>query len=89
MLTEGPTDQEAAIIAKHFEYLQALTKTGVVILAGRTLNADESSFGMVILRAHYEPTARMIMEDDPAVKEHIMRAELYPYRVALSGRLQE
>lgn len=89
MLTEGPTAQEATVISEHFEYLQALTEKGVVILAGRTLNTDVSSFGIVILRAHDEQTARKIMEEDPAVKERIMQAQLYPYRVALFGRMEE
>jgi uncharacterized protein YciI len=79
MLTEGSTDQEAAIIADHFEYLRMLTERNVVILAGRTLTSDETSFGIVILRA----------QNDPAVKERVMHAVLYPYRVALLGGLEE
>jgi uncharacterized protein YciI len=89
MLTEGSTDQEAAIIADHFEYLRMLTERNVVILAGRTLTSDETSFGIVILRAQDESTARGIMENDPAVKERVMHAVLYPYRVALLGGLEE
>ena len=89
MLAEGPTDQEAAIITDHFEYLRMLTERNVVILAGRTLNSDETSFGVVILRAQDEATARAIMESDPAVRERVMQATLYPYRVALIGGLEE
>jgi uncharacterized protein YciI len=89
LLSEEPTDNEAATIKEHFDYLQSLATRGVVILAGRTLNTDQSSFGIVILRARDEATAQAIMEDDPAVKQRIMQATLYPYRVALGGHLEE
>ena len=83
MLTEGPTPEEETILAGHFAYLKDLTDRGVVILAGRTLNTDVSSFGIVIFKAGSEDEARERMNDDPAVKRGVMRAELYPYRVAL------
>jgi uncharacterized protein YciI len=83
MLTEGPTPEEEMILSGHFRYLKDLTDRGVVILAGRTLNTDVSSFGIVIYKAGSEEEARERMNDDPAVKQGVMRAELYPYRVAL------
>ena len=46
-----------ARISAHYNYLKALTDQGVVILAGRTLNTDESSFGIVIFRADSEEAA--------------------------------
>jgi len=61
----------------------------VVLLAGRTLNTDPSSFGIVILTADTEQEARRIMHNDPAVKARVMRAELYPYRIALLGKLPQ
>lgn len=63
--------------------MKGLTEQGVVILAGRTLNTDESSFGIVIFKAGSEEQAREIVNNDPAVRQGGMRAELYPYRVAL------
>jgi len=53
------------------------------MMAGRTENSDHSSFGLVIFKAESEKLAREIMHDDPAVKKRVMRAELYPYHVAL------
>jgi uncharacterized protein YciI len=85
MLIES-TPEEDEIIDQHFAYLQELTKEGVVILAGRTLNTDETSFGLTIFEAEDETAAREIMESDPAVKNGIMSATLYPYRVALSRK---
>jgi|SRR5581483_4943609 len=86
MLTHGPTTEEAEIVAQHFSYLQQLTEQGVVVLAGRTLNTDERSFGVVIFRADSEEAARKVMEQDPAVSRQVMRAELYPYRIALMAK---
>lgn len=86
MLTTGPTPEEAAIVSQHFAYLKGLTEQDVVVLAGRTLNTDESSFGIVIFNATSEESAHSIMNDDPAVKNGVMRAELYPYRIAVMAK---
>jgi uncharacterized protein YciI len=83
MLSQGPTPDEEARVSEHFQYLKALLDGGQLILAGRTLNTDPSSFGIVILRAVSEDAARQIMENDPAVSNGVMLAELYPFRVAL------
>ena len=87
MLTDGATSEEERVVGEHFAYLQELTERGVVILAGRMLNTDESSFGIVIFRASSEEAAREVMENDPAVRQGVMKGELFPYRVALMGRL--
>ncbi len=83
MLADGPTPQEEETIARHFDYLKALVERGIVILAGRTLNTDESSFGIVIFMAESEEAARAIMSNDPAVEVGVMHAQLFPYRIAL------
>jgi uncharacterized protein YciI len=44
---------------------------------------DEKTFGIVIIDVSSEEEAKNIMENDPAVKEGVMTAELFPYRVAL------
>ncbi len=82
MVTNGPTDEEASILSEHFNYLQSLTKQGVVLVFGRTQNNDPSTFGITIFRAESENAARSIMNNDPAVKKGLMRAELFPYKVA-------
>lgn len=83
MLAEGATPAESELVSRHFAHLKQLMAEGVVILAGRTLNTDPTSFGIVIFNAESEDAARAIMNDDPAVKGGIFRAELFPYRVAL------
>lgn len=77
------TERENQIVQRHFKYLQQLCKDGKVILAGRTLTMDDDAFGIVILEVDSEEEAREIMENDAAVKEQIMTAQLFPYRVAL------
>ncbi|HEY4823261.1 MAG TPA: YciI family protein [Candidatus Bathyarchaeia archaeon] len=83
MLSEGPTEAESRIVSDHFSYLKDLVERGAVILAGRTLNNDYSSFGIIIFKAESEDQARETVRNDPAVKNNVMRAELYPYRIAL------
>ena len=83
MLTEGPTPFEQKTMSDHFERLKELTVEGVVILAGRTQNTDYGSFGIVIINAGSEEEARKIMHDDPAVKNKVVRGELFPYKIAL------
>jgi uncharacterized protein YciI len=82
MVTEGPTDEEAIIMLQHFNYLKSLTDQGTMLLFGRTQNSDATTFGLAIFRAESEYEGRSIMSNDPAVKEGVMRAELYPYEVA-------
>jgi uncharacterized protein YciI len=83
MLTDGPTEREAEIVAEHFAYLSELTAEGTVLMAGRTLNADEHTFGIAVLVAATTADAMAIMSNDPAVRHGLMRAELFPYRIAL------
>jgi uncharacterized protein len=83
MLTDGPTEQEAQIVGQHFAYLQQLVADGTLLMAGRTLNDDERTFGIVIFLGESHARAEKIVGDDPAVRQGVMRAELFPYRIAL------
>jgi uncharacterized protein len=87
MLVDGPTQQEQALVSAHFDYLSRLTEEGVVFLAGRTLNTDAESFGIVIFFAVNDERAAAIVQADPAVSGGVMRAKLFPYRIALLGKL--
>jgi len=83
MLTKGSTELESRIVSEHFNYLKQLTEEAIVILAGRTQNTDYSSFGIVLLKAETIEAAREIMLNDPAVKNNVFRAEVYPYKTSL------
>lgn len=86
MLRTGPTPTEQATVAEHFAYLQDLNAKGVIILVGRTLTTDEHTMGLTVFRAESEEAARQIMNDDPAVKNGVMSATLYPFNVVLRGK---
>ena len=78
------TERDGQIVGRHFRRLQRLHREGRVVLAGRTLNESEpSQFGVVVFEAETEAEARAFMEEDDAVREKIMTAELFPFRVAL------
>jgi len=80
------TDADKAIVGRHSAHLQAATKSGQVILAGRTMEPGDQTFGLVIFEATDESAARAFMESDPAVAEKIMAADLHPYHVALQRK---
>ena len=83
MLTEGPTDEEKSVMSQHFAYVSRLLEEGIVILAGRTQNPDESSFGIVIYNAENDGQAHELMNNDPSVMHGVTRGICFPYRVAL------
>lgn len=83
LIEENWTERENGIVDRHFKALQKQQQAGTLILAGRTLNMDPNGFGIVILEVESEEEAQSFMENDPAVKEGIMEATLFPYKVAL------
>jgi uncharacterized protein YciI len=83
MLTEGLTEREAATVSEHFAYLQGLVEAGTVLMAGRTLTSDERTFGIVVFVAATNTEAGQVMANDPVLKQGVMHAELFPYRIAL------
>lgn len=83
MLVEGPTQREAEVVGQHFAYLERLTALGQVLLAGRTPTADQGTFGIVVFEADCQTEAEQLMANDPAVLHGVMRAQLWPFHVAL------
>lgn len=82
MLRSGPTAEETRTLGAHSNYLKDLTAKGVVVLAGRTLNNDETTFGIVVVKAANEAAARAVMENDPFVRDGVARGELLPFHLA-------
>jgi uncharacterized protein YciI len=80
------TEADKAAIAQHFAYLKKATAERTVILAGRTLEPGDKTFGLVIFEAPDAAAARAFMQSDPAVSEGLMTATLHPYAVALERR---
>ena len=77
------TDTENAAVARHFARLAEAVKSGKVILAGRTTEPLDETFGIVIFEAESAAAASEFMHSDPAVIAGLMTATLHPYAVAL------
>ena len=86
--TEGPTPEEAAIVAKHWAHVQQLHAAGRLILAGRTLDLGDEGFATIIFRAQSAEKARETMETDPGVVGGVFSGRLHPYQAMLLGTLQ-
>lgn len=80
---ENWTVEDEAVVGRHFNYLKELLKEGKLIIAGKTEENDEKTFGIVVIEVESFEEAKVIMENDPGVKEGIMTSEIYPYHVAL------
>jgi uncharacterized protein YciI len=80
------TKEDNAVLERHFARLQEASKSGQLILAGRTKEPGEKTFGIAIFKASDEAAARAFMEADPTVSAGLMTAELHPFAVALEHR---
>jgi uncharacterized protein YciI len=80
------SEKDKAATTQHFERLKKATEAGQVILAGRTSESLDKTFGIVIFEADSEAAARKFMQDDPAVKAGVMKATLHPYAIALQRK---
>jgi uncharacterized protein YciI len=77
------TKEDTAVLGRHFARFQEAIKSGQLVLAGRTKEPGDRTFGIAILTASDEATARAFMEADLAVAGGLMTAELHPFAVAL------
>jgi uncharacterized protein len=80
------TEQDKAALGRHFNRFKAAIESGQLILAGRTEEPGEKTFGIAIFQAVDEAAARQFMNEDPAVAGGQMTAELHPFRVALERK---
>ena len=80
------TSEDNATSDQHFIRFQEATKSGQLILAGRTKEPGDKTFGIVVFRAADEAAARKFMESDPVVVAKLMTAELHPFSVQLQRK---
>ena len=80
------TKDDEAALTRHFTRFKRAIETGELILAGRTLEPGDKTFGIAIFEATDETAARKFMESDPAVVAGLMTAELHPFAVALQRK---
>ena len=80
------TKEDNAVLERHFVRFQQAARSGQLILAGRTSEPGDKTFGIAIFEASDEDAARKFMESDPAVVAGLMTAELHPFAVALERK---
>ncbi len=80
------TEQDKAAVDRHSVRSREATKSGQIVLAGRTREPGDKTFGIVIFEATDEAAAQKFMEEDPAVVAGVMTAELHPFAVALQRK---
>jgi uncharacterized protein len=80
------TKEDKAVLERHFVRFQEATKSGQLILAGRTSEPGDKTFGIAIFEAPDDDAARKFMQEDPAVAGGLMTAELHPFAVALQRK---
>ena len=80
------TKEDKGASDQHFVRFLEASKSGQLILAGRTKEPGDKTFGIAIFRASDEAAAQKFMESDPAVVAKLMTAELHPFAVALQGK---
>jgi uncharacterized protein len=80
------TVEDKAAVDRHLANFKAAVQSGRLILAGRTIEPGDETFGIAIFEAADEAAARKFIEADPAVMAGIMTAELHPFAVVLQRK---
>jgi uncharacterized protein len=80
------TEADKAAVQRHLDNFKEAIKSGQLILAGRTLESGDKTFGLAIFEAKDEVAARKFMEADPAVAAGVMTAEVHPFAVVLQRK---
>src|SRR5437879_9829247 len=80
------TAEDKAAVDRHLANFKEATQSGQLILAGRTREPGDKTFGTAIFEAADEAAARKFMEADPDVVEGVMTAELHPFAVVLERK---
>lgn len=80
------TQEDKMALSRHFVRFKHAIETGELILAGRTSEPGDKTFGIAIFEANDETETRKFIESDPAVVARLMTAELHPFSVALQRK---
>lgn len=80
------TAEDKAAVDRHLANFKTAAHSGQLILAGRTKESGDKTFGIAIFEAADEAAARKFMESDPAVTAGVMTAELHPFAVVLQRK---
>ena len=80
------TKEDKTALERHLARFQEATKSGQLILAGRTKEPGDKTFGIAIFEAPDEAAARAFIQTDPALAGGLMTAELHSFAVALERK---
>jgi uncharacterized protein YciI len=83
---EAWTADDKAAVDRHLGNFKAAVQSGQLILAGRTRESGDKTFGIAIFEAADEAAAQKFMEADPAIAAGVMIAELHPFSVVLQRK---
>ena len=75
------SDDERALWARHFEWVDQLFDDGVLVVVGATGGAINT--GIAIFEAPDEASARRVVSKDPATQGGYGRGELRPFQIGL------
>jgi len=78
--------EDKAAVDRHLANFKAAVQSGQLILAGRTRESGDKTFGIAIFEAADEAAAQKFMEADPAIAAGVMIAELHPFSVVLQRK---
>lgn len=76
---QDATDEEMAIMDRHFSYLQSHSELGKLMLAGPAL---DGAFGIGVFNTRDQAEAQQIALGDPAVSSGLMTFKLHPVRLS-------
>ena len=71
-------------VRRHFVRLQESAKSRKVIFAGRTMEVNEKTMGLIVFEAADLREAEEFVASDPAVVAGVMKAEVRPYQIAVA-----
>ena len=80
------TKEDETVLERHFPRFQEATKSGQLILAGRTKEPGDKTFGIAIFEAPDETAVRAFMQADPAVAGGLMMDGTASFAVALERK---
>ncbi|HYF30233.1 MAG TPA: YciI family protein [Chitinophagaceae bacterium] len=76
----GP--KESGVVREHVAYVKDLVDEGKGYVLGRTSNVyDPELFGIVVFEAKDIEAAKRIMNDDPVIKNNIMKGVVHPFTI--------
>jgi uncharacterized protein YciI len=78
------TKDDSAAFDKHSNRLKEATDRGQVILAGRTAESLDKTFGIVVFEAKDQEAALEFIDGDPIVAASLVTAEIHPFSLALA-----